>query len=86
MFLCYTHLKEDKTAKSYSSHTVGQPFWAIQYLDAKISRIFEAFTNSYETERVGGERGYMMCVCVCERVRTRVHPCVCLCLCARHLS
>ena len=84
MFLCYTHLKEDQTAKSYSLHTVGQPFWAIWYIEypvAKISRIFEAFTNSCETERVGGERVYTMCVCVCVCVCAWVRMFVCVCVC-----
>ena len=45
----------------------------IEYFDAKISRIFEAFTNSYETERVGGESDYTMCVCVCVCVCVSVH-------------
>ena len=57
MFLCYTHLKEDQTAKSYSFF-----FGYIKYPDAKISCVFKAFTNSYETQSVRGKGLYDMCV------------------------
>ena len=99
MFLCYTHLKEDKTAKSYSSHTVGQSFWAISNIPMPKLAVSSKHlptarsTRQREWEGKGVIRYVCVCVCVCARARASAHAralacirvcvCVCVCVCVR---
>ena len=69
MFLCYTHLKEDQTAKSYSLHTVGQPFWAISNIPLPKLAVSSKHLPTATRQREWEGKGFVQCVCVCVWVR-----------------
>ena len=86
MFLCYTHLKEDQTAKSYSLHTVGQPFWARSISNIPLPYLQSIYQQLRDRESGRGKGLYDVCVCVCMCVCVCVCVCVfvCVCVCVRN--
>ena len=83
MFLCYTHLKEDQTAKSYSLHTVGQPFWARSISNVPLPKLAVSSKHlpTATRQREWEGKGFIRCVCVCVCVRACVCVCTCACVC-----